>query len=310
MSSKAPAELEVRKLRDLNLGARASIGRPKFVSAASGIAKVGNFFYVAPDDEKHIARFDVKGKTPGALLRAVDGGLPQALVPRKKKKPDFESVCVLPAFSGFPNGAVMATGSGSGPNRQRAALWALNADGSTKGQPRLVDFSPLYKALAAKVEDLNIEGVTVVGNHLRLLQRGNESGSKNMLIDLDLKKVLGALAAGHSPTESMVTAKKTVELGTLSGVRLCLSDASALPDGRMAFSAVAEDTASSFEDGPCLGSAVGIIGTDGRVERIKTLSGYKVEGVHAELQGKLVRLTMVCDADDPKKASPLLSAVI
>lgn len=303
-------ELPVRRLRDVTLAEATSRGRPRFVAAASGLTKVGEYLYVVPDDEKHLARLDVRGQAPGMLLRTLEGGLPLAASARKKKKPDFESLVALPKFEGYPFGALLALGSGSTPNRQRAVFFKLDAHGQAVGKPHDVNLARLYQGVAARCTELNIEGAVVAGRTLRLLQRGNGSGSPNMLVNLDLDGFLQALTTGAAPEASLVRSAVKCDLGTLGSVPLCFSDGSMLPDGRMVFSAVAEDTTSAYADGPCAGSAIGVMSADGKLQTLRTVMGHKIEGVHAEPSGKQVRLLMVCDGDDPKKASPLLSALL
>ena len=90
---------------------------------------------------------------------------------------------------------------------------------------------------------------------------------------------------------------------------LAFTDGCALPGGGWAFTAVAEDSRSSYADGPCRGSAVGIVGADGRLQSLRRLAvPHKVEGIAALADRGGVALFMVTDADDPDVASWLLSA--
>lgn len=99
-------------------------------------------------------------------------------------------------------------------------------------------------------------------------------------------------------------------LGDIDGIPFSFTDATALPDGRLIFTAVAEDTGNAYEDGGCLGSAIGIIadGTLRRVERVDR--PCKIEGVHARMNGARVDLLLVTDADDADVPGELLRATL
>ena len=74
---------------------------------------------------------------------------------------------------------------------------------------------------------------------------------------------------------------------------------------------VAENTDNSFDDGPCGGSAIGIVDANGNVKTIKRLDQpYKMEGVAATMYADGINVLLVTDADDVSKAAWLLSAVL
>lgn len=74
---------------------------------------------------------------------------------------------------------------------------------------------------------------------------------------------------------------------------------------------MAENTEDSYQDDPCLGAAIGIIGTDGRVEAMLRLEPTeKVEGIHATVEGNRIGLLLVTDADDASVLAKLLAAEI
>lgn len=90
---------------------------------------------------------------------------------------------------------------------------------------------------------------------------------------------------------------------------LCFSDAAALPNGDLVFTAIAEDTADSYNDGPCVGAAIGVLKANGTLHRIEHLEvAHKIEGIDAHVQGDTVHLTLVTDADDASIPASLLTA--
>jgi hypothetical protein len=305
----APCPLSVRKLRNLEVEKPAQTGRGSFVATGSALVKVGKYFYVAPDDQLEIARFRTDTAGPGKWVHVLRGTLPLDAAERKKQKPDWEMLALLPAFDGASKGALMVLPSGSRDNRDRGAFWPLKDNGELKGRPVRVDFGPLYKALLKSLPELNLEGSAVIGRHtLRLLNRGNAGTGPNAIVDLDLDKVLRCLKA-HEPLDaSVLKSVRKVDLGLLQGTKLTFSDAAALPDGRIVFSATAEATDSTFEDGKSLGSAIGVLSRRGKVLSLAEVPDYKVEGVFAEPENGHWRLWMTSDADDPTVPSPLLTA--
>jgi hypothetical protein len=101
-----------------------------------------------------------------------------------------------------------------------------------------------------------------------------------------------------------------VALPRIRGIPLCFTDGAALPGGDMAFTAVAEDREGRYQDGECVGAAVGILSRDGKLRTLHRLNRpYKVEGLEAKTAGGAVRLLLVTDADDASVPALLLSAV-
>jgi len=297
--------------RTLTLEVPESSGRLPHVSAASGLVAVGPWLYVVADDSLHLARFPREGTAPGRLVRLFPGELPLEARARKAVKPDLEALCLLEPFPSAPHGALLAVPSGSTAPRNRGAVLPLAADGTLAGEPRAVDFTSVYTQLARELGPLNIEGAAVVSGRLRLLQRGNDAQGVDALVDLDHERIVRALEAGNPLGPETVRTVKRWELGRAGGVRLTFTDASPLPDGRMVFTAAAEDTQSAYLDGPVTGSAVGLLAPDGTPLFLDAVDAkVKLEGVSASLRNGRVHLLLVADADDPAVAAPLFEAVL
>ncbi len=312
-----------RLLRHLTLDPRLHPRGQPHLSSASGLALAQGRWLVVADDEQHLACFDAwdgaDADAPLSLLRLFEGDLPQRKGKRKDAKPDLETLAALPAMSGCPHGALLALGSGSRPARQRAVLLALDApsaDGVSSprteraGRIAQIDLAALYAPLRERFKDLNIEGAFVASGELRLLQRGNKGEARNACISFDWNQIAPWLT-GRRKTPPTAKAVQMMDLGSIEGVPLGLTDGSALAGGMWAFSAVAEDTQNSYADGACAGSVIGIAGPDGALLALHRLQGApKVEGIHAARQGGELLCTMVTDADDPDIASQMLQVLV
>jgi hypothetical protein len=297
--------MALTKVRQLDLSATTP-GRPLHLSAASGLACINSFIYVVADDELHLGVFRANSSEPGHLIRLFEGELPACKVDRKKQKADFEALTLLPSYEDYPYGALLAFGSGSRPNRRLGALLGLDPQGAVRGSPQIVDCSPIFASLDGGFPSLNIEGAVVSGAELRLFQRGNQRHSKNAIIRFQLSGFLDALSSEQTAAITPL-AINTFDLGQIEGIPLCFTDAAALPDGTMVFTAVAEDD--NYKDGACAGAAVGIV--DKELQCLYRLEPpYKVEGVNARVEGDVIKLLMVTDADDFEIPAALFSATI
>lgn len=298
------------KVRELLLQQSTSKKRAPHLAAASGLVCIGNSLYVVADDEHHLGVFSASDSAPGDLIRLFDGTLPEKYKKRKAEKPDLETLTTLPPFEGYPHGALLALGSGSTPNRETGVLLELDSRGRALASPRRIDLSALYDDLRLQLESINIEGAVVLGNDFYLFQRGNK-GSANALIRCELNPFLNDFAKGDAPRLNRAADIHVVELGDIDGVPLCFTDGAALPNGKLLFTAAAEDADNSVDDGPFKGSAIGIVNASCKVERLENLDpAYKVEGVTAELGAGGIRVRLVTDGDDASMPAWLLTAVL
>ena len=297
--------LALRKLRDLELAEPSKPGRPAHIAAGSGVVRRGDFAYVIGDDEVFIGVYRLSDPGPGKLERVLQGELPVDDDERRSEKPDLEALTALPPFEDHPFGALFGIGSGSGEGRDRGFVWALDADGSLKGESREVDLAPLYDRLRDEIGALNIEGCSVMGDTLWLLHRGNAGDLGNVVAELSLEDVMGSLRADLRIDAHELARVCAYELGELEDVPLTFSDATPLTDDLLVITASAEG-----ED-ELHGSVVGTLRTDGQVHRMRTIDRkWKVEGVHASIDTGVLDLLFVCDQDEPGTPSPLLAATM
>ena len=266
------------------------------VRAASGLARLGERWLVVQDDATHGCLWDGHGCSPVRLLPAVDGldHFDEASG-TKELKPDLEAVVTL------ADGSALALGSGSTPARMRGVVIGRSA-------PVVLDLTSVYariaEALSVPADQLNLEGACLVDGRLRWFQRGLPSaGAPTASVDLDLLALLDG--------DAEVSATQSYDLGAIEAVGLAVTDAVALADGRVLVSAAAEDSPTTYDDGPVVGSALALLDGDRFVATaaIPLVEGQvlKVEGLGlvAEADGVL-DLVAVVDADDPLLPSTML----
>jgi hypothetical protein len=281
------------------------------LSAASGLVCAHGRVHVVADDELHLGVFD-DASAPGRLVRLFDGSLPSDKKARKRAKPDLETLLHLPPGPGWPQGALLALGSGSRPQRERGALLTFETSGQLAVPPRSIDLTPLYGPLRSRFDDLNIEGAFLLASDFVLLQRGNGRLGVNAALHYrwsDVQSLLG----GDTGAELTPQAEHRFALGDLGGVPLGFTDGVAWPGsagaGRWLFCAAAEDTDNSYLDGGCAGSVLGLADRQGRLLWLRPLAGrHKVEGIDVRAGRGGLALCLVSDADDPAQASVLWRA--
>ena len=278
------------------------------MSAASGLVRAGDRLYVVADDENHLAVFPASGGEPGSLKQVFVGTLPLAKEERKRNKADVECITRLPAFEGYPQGALLMLGSCSTRSRCSGVLLGLDPTGGLDGKRLEVDLSPIHEALGDRFDRLNIEGALPLGEELVLLQRGNRSDRRNARIRLRLAHAIDSLVSKRRLAAEALLRVELVDLGAVGDIPLCFTDGAGLPGGRMIFTAVAEDTLDGYQDGVCGAAAIGILAADGRVERLEMIDRrHKVEGIEATEEAGTIRALLVTDADDADVPADLLA---
>ena len=251
-------------------------------------------------------------RRPASFVPVLHGELSSDPGRRKKEKPDLEALTLLPPFTDRPFGALLGLGSGSNPHRQRGFVWGLAADGSLEGKPTELDLSPLYERLRESAPELNIEGASALGDRLWLFHRGNTEQGLNIVAEVPLDDFIGGVQDDGRIACGEEVRIRAYELGELDGVPLTFSDATPLADELVVFTASAEPGSDPHgTDGSIRGSVVGMIDGDGHVQRLRTIDKkWKVEGVYASVDARVIDFLFVCDQDDPDIASPLLSAAM
>ena len=278
------------------------------VTAASAIAPLGDGWLVAQDDATIAAWRRPGSVVPVRVLPPVEGlDRFSEAAGTKRFKPDLEVACPA-VVDGEP--AVLLLGSGSSPRRMHGVLVRL-----VDGEPvtTAADLSPLYERTAAELglplDQLNLEGAARHEDRVRWFQRGNlAAGIASASVDLSLQVVVAAVLDRADASEVPVGRALRYDLGEVEGVGLAVTDAVALPDGRMLLSAAAEDTPNAVDDGPVVATALALVddATVVAVEPLPEVDGHvhKVEGLALRaVEGGTVHLLAVVDDDDPDAPS-------
>lgn len=266
------------------------------LAAASGIVRHRERLCVIADDELALAIYDRAG-VPLVRVPLLQGELPEEPRERKAKKPDFEALVVL------PNGSLLVLGSGSTAQRRCAVRLDWSA---SKAITTPIACDAFYERLERELPELNIEGAAVYQGQLVLVSRGNGEQRDNALIRIDLSRALPALERGHPPPIESLRSVQRVHLGELDGVSLSLTDVTVLQE-RLVFSAAAEDTDNTYDDGACAGSVLGVFSGAGQAHHVVELTPRaKIEGLCAASdRPDETALYLVADADSREVRAPL-----
>jgi len=278
------------------------------VTAASGIAPLAPGWLVVQDDATVAAWLCDGSVVPVRVLPPVEGlDRFSEAAGTKHLKPDLEVAC--PAeVDGAP--AVLVLGSGSTPRRMRGALVQRAGAGF---RVEAAGLEPLYERVAellqVSMDQLNLEGASRHGDTVRWFNRGNlAAGVPSAGVDVPLEDLVDAVLGRGDAGSVPVGRPRVYELGEVEGVGLAVTDAIALPDGRMLLSAAAEDSPNAVDDGPVVATALALVDDEQvlAVAPIPEVGGHvhKVEGLALRrADAGEVHLLAVVDDDDPDTPS-------
>jgi hypothetical protein len=302
--------IQLTELKNLLLAQPAQANRPSHLSAASGLVQVGPWLYVVADDELHLGKFLLEGDSAGELYRCFAGNLPTDTEERKAEKPDIEVLMRIPQLNNPSQQALLALGSGSKNNRCRGAIIPLDNSGNISDSAEIIDLSHFYEFLKKEISNLNIEGAAILHQDIFLFQRGNKKNKLNASIRIrldDFYRLLSQPQKYHEPHIKITP----YDLGEIDQVPLCFTDATSLSSGEIIFTASAENTSDSYLDGACMGSAIGVINSQGNLSFLESINKkIKLEGVEAKVKDKTIELLLVSDADDVTHPAQLYAAGI
>jgi len=296
------------------------------VRAGSGLTWVGDHLAVVQDDTNFIALVapdEWSAQRTGAPARVHDIALPAGPAGRRQfddlrgnkgDKLDLEACVTIPGANG---GTVLAFGSGSKSVRERV----IRIDDALSDSPRVtvIDASPLYAALrrdtAFAGSDMNIEGVLLHGDVVRLFGRGNGAPrdgdvARNSTSDVDAAALVAWLQRPEARLLPTLRDTTQYHLGTLRDVALGFTDACARGDHVM-YVAAAEASPDATRDGVVTGSVLGVLPRGGGPARYAAITAPGGERVADKVEGvaphptDATRVFVVIDSDDAVRPSEL-----
>jgi hypothetical protein len=293
-------------------GASDEEDRPAHVRAASGMSAFREYLAVIQDDANWLALIDGNQRVLAVPLpRSPDG----ARVFSKQRgnrhdKYDLEACVTLPRSDGHE---LIGFSSGSRSGREwilRVSDRGLSVVGETDRVSRngaatdleafFLEAAPFYESMRANTAfsgaGLNIEGaLTLDDDRIMLFQRGN-ARPRDGLIPVDATAEVSwaglcrHLADPRKVPPPVLENIRRYDLGRLDEVRLTFSDAEYLGEGRILYSASAEDE----ETGRIAGSVLGVIEANGNARWSEL-----IDQDGSPFQGKIEGLTR--DIEDPSK---------
>ncbi len=273
---------------------------PRALISGSGLLCAKDGLWVVGDDLHYLIRVPYKGEMSEGH-RIFPGNLSEDHAERKKTKPDTEALFQVSGDSHETLWVAMPSGSTS--NRMKGVT-------VFSGSQRFftsVDFTPLLERLLKDLPELNIEGGVAIGKELILLNRGNGKSQKNAVVKMNLAAFMAGLKGDWNIADLHIVITPAA-LGAWDGIPFSFTDAFT-HDGVLYFSATAEDTDSTVEDGEVKGSILGY--WDGAPHELSRIADHKIEGVAVEFAtGGKLRVFAITDADDSKRPSVLLKCEI
>ncbi len=292
--------MRVSKLRDIFwVPMEDAVAKPRALVAGSGLIKNADGLWAVGDDLHHLIHIPLS-ESVARGHRIFPGDLPVDYKERKKLKPDTEAFFEITRRG--REAVWLAMPSGSKENRVKGAIIRHGE----KFQVHERDFSPLYEVLRALIPELNIEGATLMKDNLVLFQRGNGAARMNALVTVNLNDFIAGFRDGTiSPSAFRV---QPVPLGEWAGAPITFTDGFT-HEGKLFFSAAAEATQSTYDDGAVIGSVIGV--WDGRSAReLGRVAKLKIEGLALD---KSTENEMTCfaitDADESMQPSQLLRLI-
>lgn len=218
------------------------------VPSASGLEMFANDLYVVGDDSQWLFQLNGAGscikKYP--LFDIIDNS---AIRVAKKHKADLESLTQI-MYKEKPYLLALSSGSKL-PERDHFILYDITAKSFLRKRAGKL-FDQLQQFLPYE-KKINIEASAFDGENIYLFHRGNVSGD-NLIFSCKIDLFIDAFL---NDRECFFNVNR-IKLPALSGIQLGISGATFIvEEGKMFFSATAEDTRDEYNDGKVIGSVIG-----------------------------------------------------
>ena len=277
------------------------------LQSASGVERIGNYYFIVSDDSPDLYRLDLSWNVV-ATTRLFPSDIYSGDRIPKAIKPDLEAMCLV-EWHGKQE--LLCFGSGSKTPARDICYRVDVTDPASPQNVRHISLTALYDILRADItilgtQKLNLEGATATRDAVWLFQRGNISGI-NALMKYPLTTFMNYLDA-----PSLLAPIPQVFTFTLPKIRnRCAGFSAALTwNVSVLFAASTEDTDNEIDDGPTLGSFIGMLQGNEilwivPVESNGSIAPVKIEGL-AILQAQENSLEIACVTDNDADASEIL----
>jgi hypothetical protein len=217
------------------------------VPSASGIAIKKDAAYLVCDDGTGIYKIDLKNFYQTKI--AIEGLPFNEYREHKSIKHDFESACLV-TWQGKEYLAAIGSGSNG---TARDSMLMINT--GNYADQKIYPMDKFYKQLQSVTNtystQLNIEGATIAGDSIILLNRGN-----NLLIACSVNAFFSFLVNPEEPFPQVKYRK--IQLPFIEQHEARFSGIGTIDETHLLFCASVEDTPDWTKDGPVLGSYFGI----------------------------------------------------
>jgi hypothetical protein len=292
--------------------------RPPHVRAASGLSAFREHLAVIQDDANWLALIDSDQQVTAVPLPPSSNGDRVFSKKRGNQSDKYDLEACVTVGSGDD---LELVGFSSGSRREREWVLRVREDKSGGLGAEFVEAPAFYAAMreekAFSGAGLNIEGALALDHdRIRLFQRGNAEPCDGLepidaTADFSWAALCEHLTSPETQSPPRISNLRSYDLGTLGGVRLTFSDAEHLAEGRVLFSASAEDPGS----GKVKGSVLGIIEANGDArwthlsdEEGKPFEG-KIEGLTLDSKDPR-KVYFVIDDDDEDTPSRIFHAIV
>lgn len=242
------------------------------IPSASAVEVVNGNIYIVGDDSSllYVLKYDLTVLSEVPLYKVKSDHISENRI-HKKNKADLECITKL-TINGYPYLLILGSGSKS-PRRDVAFLVKLPTPYNRKhlvweiSLIKWYSFLRMHEDIAADTGVLNFEAVASTSDFLYIFNREN-----NAILRFDMPEFIEFIQ-GHTEGVPFPTVIKA-HLPEIKSIRCGFSGADYF-DGKLFFTAAAENTSNAIDDGEVMGSAVGIVSFDGEEkQRGKTSHGF------------------------------------
>ncbi|HRP88516.1 MAG TPA: hypothetical protein PKX92_00620 [Edaphocola sp.] len=257
------------------------------IQAASGLYFHCGNLYIISDNTLVLYIFNIKTKTLETI--SLNPEQSQIIALPKKVKPDFESIT-------FSEEKLFLFSSGSTKKRtQLKVIDIASKEISNHSLEKL--YSKMRTTTAILNEDFNIEGVILEKDTAYFFNRNNGPNQNSGIIKVDNWKNHDTASIAYFP----------ISLPIINGVPFGFTDACWV-DGSIFFSASAEASNSTYDDGEVLGSGIGKISfPELKLLDFKIISNnLKIEGLSLlQKHNNKLEFLFCTDADNEQSECPI-----